>query len=98
MTNFSCSFSIYKFKLNESTIELPILSIDQPVISMCFDNYKKKLYTGLADGGILIWELHNPKPIGTLSYKEVKEYIKTKENENIPNSSLNKNSKFLTKS
>ena len=98
LSDFQNVNSIYKFKLNESTIELPILSIDQPVISMCFDNYKKKLYTGLADGGILIWELHNPKPIGTLSYKEVKEYIKTKENENIPNSSLNKNSKFLTKS
>ena len=58
----------------------------------------KKLYIGLADEGILIWELYNPKPIGSLSYKEVKEYIKTKENENNQNSSLNKNSQFLTKS
>ena len=33
--------SIYKFKLNESSIKLPILSIDKPVISKCFDNYKK---------------------------------------------------------
>ena len=89
--------SLYKYRLIGNNIELPILSIDQPVISMCFDNYKKKLYTGLADGEILIWELDKPKPISILSYNEVKEYIKQKENENNPNSILKKSTSFLSK-